>query len=108
LCQSRHLNKRNQNRDTTLHIAINSQLSLKKIRFLISKTHNYISLNCQNNQGNTPLHLAIYQLDYYVVQYLIFCGVKITTPSNDQGLSPIQLAQQINDPQLLSLFVRAF
>ena len=75
-----------------LHWACYSS-SYECVNFLIQKKINDININCQDLEGNTPLHLAISSGVAKIVRLLLQNGASINI-KNNSGLTPAQLAQK--------------
>lgn len=74
---------------TALHILISSETApLKLIDLLVKKGSR---LNVQNDNGATPLHLAVFWSHYDVVELLVNAGANMEI-KNDKGRTPLDLA----------------
>ena len=62
------LNYKNEEGNTLLHLCIVNQIPINVIEFLISKG---IDINCQNNNLDTPLHIACRNKSYSYINLLI-------------------------------------
>ena len=62
-------------------------------------------INVQNNDGNTPLHLACYTGHSDIVETLMLAGADETI-TNDEGKTPAQVAESKRHSELLKLLDR--
>jgi len=79
--------------DTPLHSA-SSEGRLRMVRFLILEAGGKISVNAQNRRGNTPLHEAVQDQQYHIVEVLLQHGCADPTILNDNCQSAIDLARE--------------
>ncbi|XP_041366605.1 serine/threonine-protein phosphatase 6 regulatory ankyrin repeat subunit A-like [Gigantopelta aegis] len=78
-----------KNGNTLLHICAD-----KSPTFIYVLASGGVPVNIQNNEGNTPLHLAIQKDSYEVVQALLQCGADLSL-RNKLGLTPIDMSNDV-------------
>ena len=91
------------NGDNSIHYAIKYKcISSSFIKELIN---NGLNINDTNNDGNTPLHIAIKKNNKYFIKKLIsFKNINIDVNiKNKKGKTCIDLANESNDDDLISL-----
>ncbi|BBN15405.1 hypothetical protein MPTK1_6g19360 [Marchantia polymorpha subsp. ruderalis] len=81
--------KRQRSVDYGILSAHTSRLPL--IKQLLSAPEGKILLNMKNSEGNTPVHLAVEQMNVDVVELLIKESTLIATETNNEGLTPSRL-----------------
>lgn len=87
---------------TALHVAANCNYPLAiKLLYQSGATVDYI-----NNNGVTPLHIAIAKKNINSVQALIECKAKIDITSPEYDTSPYMLAEIINQKDILNILKR--
>ena len=74
----------------------------KVLRLVYVRGH---KINVQNNDGNTPLHLACYNGYSNIVETLMLAGADETI-TNDEGKTPAQVAESNGHSELLKLLDR--
>jgi ankyrin repeat protein len=62
--------------------------------------------NAQNNEGNTPLHLAMKHLSYVERRKVVPLLVSDPNVQNKSGMTPLHLAASICDPELIELLIK--
>jgi len=88
----------NLNGENTISIAIKSGHS-DVLQDLFFKNEGF---NQQDQLGNTPLHYAIELKDEYAIILLAYYGAD-TTIKNKEDKTPMDLANELNDPRILEL-----
>lgn len=93
-------------KETILHFAVQvAPLSL--IQALVSNPSYGVDINAQNDEGNTPLHLAVAASRINVVKYLMSLPLINDTVVNGDGKQPVELAAKDADIAQLMQFERA-
>ncbi|CAK9436162.1 uncharacterized protein LODBEIA_P07200 [Lodderomyces beijingensis] len=95
-----------QLKETVLHYAV-QVASLHTIQWLVQHADTYgLDINCQDHQGNTPLHLAAMAGRSDVVRYLLSLPHINDTIANVDKKQPVEVAKNLNIAQLMQ-FERA-
>merc|ERR1712187_224005 len=89
-----HINSKNIDGSTPLHLAMQNQSNAAKIvRYLVAHGANTTE---PDNEGNTPFHEAAKEATVEVLEYLIEKGADIDQ-QNDAGQTPIIYASNVGD-----------
>ena len=89
---------------TVLHRAASCQV--KMVKYLLELEGGRLSINAQNDHGNTPLHLAV-QGDLEEVVKLLLENGSDTEVINREGKTPLQLARHRGDKRVVKAFLDA-
>ncbi|AAZ30030.1 ank1 [Bracoviriform indiense] len=99
-----HLQLKNTNGETCLHVAAKQQRGCCAERIIAQMFDMGADLNAQEDgTGNTILHIAVKNKDYELVEYLLEQSSSRNIENNDR-LTPYQLAEQDNDPEIMDIF----
>lgn len=92
-------------RETILHYAV-QVAPLATLQSLVEKNDQNLDVNAQDEDGNTPLHLAAGSSRFNVVKYLLSLPDINDTVVNAENKQPVELAKDANIAQLMQ-FERA-
>ncbi|PGL70093.1 ankyrin repeat domain-containing protein [Bacillus sp. AFS055030] len=85
--------------NTALHAAIAGAKSIEVINFLLT---NGANPNISDNEGNTPLHIAAFEGNTIIANYLLKNGAKIKT--NNSSKTPIDIAEERGNSEFINFF----
>ncbi|KAJ1524679.1 hypothetical protein HK096_001153, partial [Nowakowskiella sp. JEL0078] len=89
--------------DTLLHLAIFSKRH-DIFEFLLE--NDFVDVNAQNNKGETPLHIAVWQMSSHIVELLLNKETDVNVVNKD-GVTPLLMAVQNGCWKLVTLLVNA-
>ena len=92
------INVANNRGDTPLHLVTMIQNPDEQLATAKQLVNAQANINAVNGNGDTVMHLAVRAGATELVRYMSSASV---TPRNKQGLTPLELARQKNDGQLV-------
>jgi ankyrin repeat protein len=100
----------NKSGDTPVHYIVKFETSFKRLRAaeLILSGDAASTINAQNSDGDTLLHMVVRLHDTQLLEFLIekFSDVLNITIQNNNGKSPLALAQELNYQDIIDLFAQ--
>lgn len=108
LIMNTNVNIQNTSGQSFIHCCILMNINYRELKSLINDCIDRIELNLQDNNGNTALHLALQYLQTNNMRILMDHGADYYRIKNVNNQSVLEMATMLDNPQILSLFVKPF